>query len=220
VDGETEEILSEMAEIRGSKYLSYSRHGWAFQGEQVAQNKNEKPEWLEAFLQRTFFDSCSVHPIRRNEKNRYCINCDTSACQYCMTCTTHRHHKILKIYRHVYKDVVSLAAMEKYIDCAEIQPYKCNKRLVIALNPLPHCGPTSKNETSCDICNRRLAEPDMHRYCSISCKVIAFERKSSDSAPPFLSIQSPNKEKRKELLLKTEQPKHKRKGIPQRAPFF
>ncbi|XVF14829.1 hypothetical protein REPUB_Repub09cG0095100 [Reevesia pubescens] len=135
-----------------------------------------------------------------------------------MTSNTHRHHKILKIYRHVYKDVVSLGAMEKYIDCAEIQPYKCNKRLVIALNPLPHCGLTN-TETSCEICKRRLAEPDLYRYCSISCKVKAFERKSSDSGPPFLSIQSSNKEKRKKSL-KIEQPKHKRKGNPQRAPFF
>ncbi|XP_022760153.1 uncharacterized protein LOC111306605 [Durio zibethinus] len=190
------------------------------QVEQVIQNKNQKPEWLEAFLQRTYFGSCSLHPIRRNEKNRYCINCDSSACQYCMTSTTHRHHKILKIYRHVYKDVVSLGAMEKYIDCAEIQPYKCNKRLVIALNPLPHGGPTLNAETSCEICKRRLAEPDLYRYCSISCKVIAFERKSSDLAPPFLSIQSLNKAEKRKKPLKIEQPQHKRKGKPQRAPFF
>ncbi|XWS46448.1 hypothetical protein CRYUN_Cryun14cG0067900 [Craigia yunnanensis] len=170
-------------------------------------------------MQRSFFDSCSVHPIRRNEKNRYCINCDSSACQYCMASTTHRHHKILKIYRHVYKDVVSLGAMDNYIDCAEIQPYKCNKRLVIALNPLPHCGPTLNTEASCEICRRRLAEPHLYRYCSISCKVIAFERKSRDLDPPFLSIQSLNKEKRKKLL-EIEKPKHKRKGNPQRAPFF
>ncbi|GMJ01344.1 hypothetical protein HRI_003803600 [Hibiscus trionum] len=182
--------------------------------QQVVQNGNGKPEWIGAFLQRTFFDCCSDHPIRRNEKNRYCINCDLSACQYCMSSATHRHHKILKIYRHVYKDVVSLGSMEKYIDCAHIQPYKCNKRLVVALNPLPHSGPTSNTETSCDICNRRLAEPDLYRYCSISCKVMAFERKSSDSLPPFLSTMSLKKD------LETEEPKHKRKGKPQRAPFF
>ncbi|XP_039024849.1 uncharacterized protein LOC120157966 [Hibiscus syriacus] len=179
---------------------------------QVAQNRNEKLKWIEAFLQRTFFDDCSDHPIRRNEKNRYCINCDSSVCQYCMSSSdTHRHHKILKIYRHVYKDVVSLGSLEKHIDCAHIQPYKCNKRLVVALNPLPHSGPTLNTETSCDTCKRRLAEPDLYRYCSISCKVIAFERKSSDFDPPFLSKLS---------LKKIEEPKHNRKGKPRRAPFF
>ncbi|KAK8614967.1 hypothetical protein V6N13_068753 [Hibiscus sabdariffa] len=181
---------------------------------QVEEEVNGKPKWVEAFLQRTFFDCCPDHPIRRNEKNRYCINCDLSACQYCMSTNTHRQHKILKIYRHVYKDVVCLGAIEKYVNCAHIQPYKCNKRLVVALSPLPHSGPISNTETSCDICNRRLAEPDQYRYCSIACKVIAFERKSSESDPPFLSTLSLKKE------LKTEKPKHKRKGKPRRAPFF
>uniref|UniRef100_A0A2C9WLI5 B box-type domain-containing protein n=1 Tax=Manihot esculenta TaxID=3983 RepID=A0A2C9WLI5_MANES len=86
------------------------------------QRNNKRPvEWLEGFLKRSFFESCTTHPIRRNETNRYCINCNLSACQYCMSSANHRHHKILKIYRHVYKDVVSLAAMEKYIDCSQIQ---------------------------------------------------------------------------------------------------
>ncbi|KHN41051.1 hypothetical protein glysoja_013393 [Glycine soja] len=68
--------------------------------EQVAQRKIHKPRWLEAFLKKTFFDSF---------------------CQYCVTLPPHRHHKILKIYRHVYKDVVSLTTMEKYIDSSQIQ---------------------------------------------------------------------------------------------------
>ncbi|XP_058008139.1 protein RGF1 INDUCIBLE TRANSCRIPTION FACTOR 1-like [Hevea brasiliensis] len=186
---------------------------------QTILRKNKKPvEWLEHFLKRNFFESCTTHPIRRNETNRYCINCNLSACQYCMSSANHRHHKILKIYRHVYKDVVSLAAMEKYIDCSHIQPYKCNKRLVISLNPLPHCGPLSNNGV-CDVCKRRLAEPEFYKYCSISCKVTAFGRKSSESDPPFLSIQIPtNIGRNKES--KTEKQKRKRKGIPCRAPFF
>ncbi|PQM40742.1 uncharacterized protein Pyn_06833 [Prunus yedoensis var. nudiflora] len=38
-----------------------------------------------------------------------------------MASGAHRLHRILKVYRHVYRDVVSLAAMEKYIDCSQIQ---------------------------------------------------------------------------------------------------
>ncbi|KAI5591320.1 hypothetical protein BDE02_04G071200 [Populus trichocarpa] len=64
---------------------------------------------------------------------------------------------ISKLIFNVYKNVVSLGAMEKYIDCTQIQPYKCNKRLVFGV---------------CEICKRRLAEPELYNYCSISCKVL------------------------------------------------
>ncbi|XP_061347846.1 protein RGF1 INDUCIBLE TRANSCRIPTION FACTOR 1-like [Gastrolobium bilobum] len=176
--------------------VSSSREG--NKDEQEAQSEACKPRWLEDFLENTFFDSCTAHPCRRNELNKYCINCNMSLCQYCVSSGPHRHHKILKIYRHVYKDVVSLAAMEKYVDCSQIQPYKCNKRLVISLNPLPHCGSALNNEATCNICSRKLTEPDLYRYCSISCKVKAFLRKPDDSVPPFISIQSPPQEKQEE----------------------
>ncbi|KAJ7964447.1 PLATZ transcription factor family protein [Quillaja saponaria] len=189
------------------------------QVQQAAQHKVHKPRWLEAFLRKTFFGSCEAHPIRRNELNKYCINCDMSACQYCLSSGTHRHHKILKIYRHVYKDVVSLGTMEKYMDCSQIQPYKCNKRWVISLNPLPHSGSTTNSETACEICKRRLTEPDSFRYCSISCKFTAVSRKPCDSVPPFISIQSPTQEIPKNAP-EHQKPVKKRKGTPCRAPFF
>ncbi|KAF8015936.1 hypothetical protein BT93_H1470 [Corymbia citriodora subsp. variegata] len=41
--------------------------------------------------------------------------------------------------------------------------HKSNKRPVIAMNPLPHSGPTTTNgKTSCEICKRRLSEPDLY----------------------------------------------------------
>ncbi|RDY07500.1 hypothetical protein CR513_08378, partial [Mucuna pruriens] len=191
--------------------------------EQVVQRKIHKPRWLEDFLRKTFFDLCTTHPYRRNELNKYCINCNLSVCQYCASSGPHRHHKILKIYRHVYKDVVSLASMEKYIDSSQIQPYKCNKRLVISLNPLPHCGSAINNESSCNTCNRKLTEPDLYRYCSISCKVKAVLSKPNDSAPPFISIQThpprPSQEKQEEAS-ELQKSLKRRKGIPHRAPFF
>ncbi|XP_027333426.1 uncharacterized protein LOC113848216 [Abrus precatorius] len=188
--------------------------------EQVAQCKVRKPRWLEAFLKKTFFDSCTAHPFRRNELNKYCINCNLSVCQYCVSSGPHRNHKILKIYRHVYKDVVSLAAMEKYIDTSQIQPYKCNKRLVISLNPLPHCGSAINTEASCDTCSRKLTDPDVYRYCSISCKVKAFLCKPNDSVPPFISLQSPPPQEKQEDAAEPQKVLNKRKGTPRRAPFF
>lgn len=80
-----------------------------------------KPVWLDLFLRRTFFDSCSVHKLSKNDLNKYCINCDLPVCRYCISSASHGEHKILKIYRHVYKDVVPLCDMEKHIDCSKIQ---------------------------------------------------------------------------------------------------
>ncbi|GMP32446.1 hypothetical protein CsSME_00006201 [Camellia sinensis var. sinensis] len=79
------------------------------------------PEWLESLLQRTFFGSCTIHEAPKNELKRYCINCNSSACQHCIEAGSHAEHKVLKLYRHVYKDVVPLNAMEEHIDCSEIQ---------------------------------------------------------------------------------------------------
>ncbi|KAI4320271.1 hypothetical protein MLD38_033769 [Melastoma candidum] len=177
--------------------------------------QKRKPEWLDPFLSRVFFNPCPKHPILRNELKKYCIDCDMPACQYCVSIGIHRQHSVLKIYRHVYKDVVYLHSMEKHMDCSEIQPYKSNKRLVISLNPLPHCGQSSAEKGTCEICKRRLTDADLYKYCSISCKVMAFSRKSDNSKPPFLSVQAQETE---------EQPpkprRRSRKGTPRRAPFF
>ncbi|PON85991.1 hypothetical protein TorRG33x02_181960 [Trema orientale] len=63
-----------------------------------------------------------------------------SACQYCMSSGAHRHHKVLKIYRHVYKDVVSLSAMEKFVDCSQIQ--WLNPKLSFSQSMRPRFGKT------------------------------------------------------------------------------
>lgn len=174
--------------------------------------RQQKPEWLERFFTRTFFDPCSEHPIRRNELNKYCIDCDASLCQYCLSLASHVDHRLLKIYRHVYKDVVPLDEIERHIDCTQIQPYRCNRQMVIALTPLPHSGAKTNDEATCQTCRRKLIEYDVYSYCSISCKVEAFARKKNDSAPPFLSLDQSVKTEKKLT--------RKRKGIPHRSPLF
>ncbi|KAL6952062.1 hypothetical protein U1Q18_041424 [Sarracenia purpurea var. burkii] len=137
--------------------------------ERAAQRKG-KPEWVESFLQRTFFSSCAIHEPPKNELNKYCTDCNLSVCRHCIDAGSHAEHKVLQIYRHVYKDVVPLREMEKHIDCSKIQAYKCNKQLVIALNPLPHSGSQTTEEAACDKCKRKLLDPNANRYCSIACK--------------------------------------------------
>ncbi|XP_021738404.1 uncharacterized protein LOC110704893 isoform X2 [Chenopodium quinoa] len=199
------------------------------QGTQVDSRKL-KPGWLEKFIKKTFFEPCSEHPIRRNELNKYCIDCDTSLCQYCVSLASHSGHRILKIYRHVYKDVVPLDEIERRIDCSKIQPYRCNRQLVVALTPLPHSGAKTNEEAACQTCRRRLIEYELYDYCSISCKVGAFLKKQNDFDPPFLlldqveekieqvqisSVSAPPSPVPTKIVTKTR----KRKGTPYRAPL-
>ncbi|CAL5189900.1 unnamed protein product [Lathyrus oleraceus] len=128
----------------------------------------------------------------------------------------HQNHQILQVFRNVYKDVVCLAALETYIDCSKIQPFKCNKRLV--LNCLPLCGSTSDDAASCNI-SRKSKEAQSYQYCSIACMVKSVSRKSDDSVPSISSIQAPSHESRVEISEPSKR-KRKRKGTPHRAPLF
>ncbi|XP_049414512.1 protein RGF1 INDUCIBLE TRANSCRIPTION FACTOR 1-like [Solanum stenotomum] len=168
------------------------------QGELERPSRN-MPAWIGPFLKKTFFGTCLVHDeLQKNELNKYCITCDSDLCRNCIATNKHNEHDLLKIYRHVYKDVVPLDEMEKYIDCTKIQPYKCNKKWVIALNPLPHCGSGSLivGDPTCYTCKRRLNDPEQFRFCCIACEVEAKWRKIVEMKK-----------------------KRKRKGIPRRAPL-
>ncbi|KAF5762573.1 putative transcription factor interactor and regulator Znf-B family [Helianthus annuus] len=82
--------------------------------------------WLYLFLGRTFFLACDRHP--GNNQNRYCIDCDMAACPHCIAEGNHASHRVLNIYRLVYKDVVSVDQMSTHIDCSRIQV--CNRIIV------------------------------------------------------------------------------------------
>ncbi|KAI4315926.1 hypothetical protein L6164_023954 [Bauhinia variegata] len=100
------------------------------------------------------------------------------------------------------------------------KPYKCNRQVVISLDPLPHDGstPMSENDASCELCGRKLTEPYSHSHCSTSGKVRLVSSKPIDSVPPFISVENPV-EKQEETPEPSKRSK-RRKGIPCRAPFF
>ncbi|XP_041998296.1 uncharacterized protein LOC121748136 [Salvia splendens] len=135
----------------------------------------------------------------------------TSKIGYCIISGEHCNHSILTIYRHVYQNVVPLCEMQFYIDCDKIQPYKCNKKWVVSLTPLPHNGSglLIEGDGACYLCKRKLTDPDRFRFCSIACKV------QSDigegMVEPYVRkpevVQKPNR-------------KRGRKGVPHRAPFL
>ncbi|XP_015956725.1 protein RGF1 INDUCIBLE TRANSCRIPTION FACTOR 1-like [Arachis duranensis] len=180
---------------------------------QVAKAKKVKkalqPEWLKSLLKRTFFESsCATHPVLKNELNQYCVTCTELICQNCASGPKHVLHKVITIYKHSYKAVVRIDAMREHIDCSQIQPYKSNKLSVIALEPLPHHGSVKwRRASSCKTCRRKLANPNLYRYCSISCKVQA--------VLTFILLKEDQKEE-----AGTSKRVNKRKGTPARAPFF
>lgn len=45
------------------------------------------------------------------------------ACQHCLAEGTHADHRVITIYRLVFRDVVALDDMNKYIDCSRIQVF-------------------------------------------------------------------------------------------------
>ncbi|KAL6497386.1 hypothetical protein OROGR_029315 [Orobanche gracilis] len=172
------------------------------------------PIWVDSFLEKIFFEKCPSHDSQKNELNRYCINCDASICRYCIAYGGHRNHRVLTIYRHVYQNVVPLSEMEMHINCDRIQPYKCNKKWVVSLNPLPHNGSGSliEGDGACNICKRKLTDPDRFRFCSITCKLHAFTGTSIPQLPDqdFRILQPENLSKRM----------RSRKRVPHRAPSF
>ncbi|XLR59066.1 hypothetical protein S83_009738, partial [Arachis hypogaea] len=81
-----------------------------------------QPEWLKSLLKRTFFESsCATHAMLKKELNQYCITCTDSICQNRASGPKHVLHKVITIYRHIYKDVVHIDAMREHINCSQIQ---------------------------------------------------------------------------------------------------
>ncbi|MED6155015.1 hypothetical protein PIB30_001697 [Stylosanthes scabra] len=139
----------------------------------------------------------------------------------------HHGHEILKVWKYMYEDTVSLDDMNKYFDCSEIRPYTCNGQKVIHLDPLTCCDPRS-----CKISPQKLSgETIKYLYCSISCKVeklvpavIPDENQNAPEErqenPPQEGQETPPLQRQEENPKPVSFRKRSRKGTPHRAPFF
>ncbi|XP_019193146.1 PREDICTED: uncharacterized protein LOC109187415 [Ipomoea nil] len=160
------------------------------------------PKWVELFLQRTFFSSCLVHEeVQKNEMNWYCITCDVAACRHCLSSDdSHESHTLLKIYRHVYRDVVTLAEMGVHIDCSNIQ--------------VDEGG-------ACDLCRRRLNDPRLYRFCCLACKVESHMKKAIANNK-VVRVDAELEVAADEEVGCTTQTRRKRtrKGVPHRSPLL
>ncbi|KAM7484696.1 hypothetical protein LguiA_000705 [Lonicera macranthoides] len=129
-----------------------------------------------------YFEACTTH--RLEKKDQFCIDCCISLCSNCLPIHNHRFnppHKIVKIRRYVYCEVIKRQDLSKHFNCSGIQAYQTNKSKVIFLKqrtqqqqPQQHNNNiSSNNNNSCIICQRSLPEP-LSLYCSIACKVDQF----------------------------------------------
>ncbi|XP_074337502.1 protein RGF1 INDUCIBLE TRANSCRIPTION FACTOR 1-like [Apium graveolens] len=190
--------------------------------------------WLQTFLEKEFFKSCSTHNLSNNETTMYCIDCDLPICKHCFSPSgSCGGHKTIRIYRHVYQDAVVGKDLKKLIDCSKIQLYKCNKKRVATLHPLDNkikVQEVTETSSNCDICKRSLHNPAAYRYCSLECKVKAISRKEKITDHPFLNLGTAAAADRDsaeaagtrdtvaaDSMLTTVERKKKRKGVPHRA---
>nr|KAJ0216394.1 hypothetical protein LSAT_V11C300127030 [Lactuca sativa] len=193
-------------------------------------------KWVKSFVSKTFFGACGAHNGFHGNENKYCINCEQAACSHCLAEGRHANHKVIKIFRLVYMDVVSMDEMTAFLDCSKIQPYTSNGKQVFALSPLPHQGSGKlKLDTSCNFCARKLMNPARCTFCSIACKVQHMYEISTNKpttkvpktvrpVPENGRVRDPvtNNVHRVARVNRKKQPPttSRRKGIPVRAPPF
>ncbi|WZZ18043.1 hypothetical protein YC2023_111132 [Brassica napus] len=80
----------------------------------------EFPAWLEVLLKEKFFNACLDHEEeKKNEKNILCIDCCLSICPHCLP--SHTSHRLLRIRRYMYNDVLRVEDGSNLMDCSLIQ---------------------------------------------------------------------------------------------------
>ncbi|KAL0714896.1 hypothetical protein Bca4012_021875 [Brassica carinata] len=128
----------------------------------------EFPAWLEVLLKEKFFNACLDHEdVKKNEKNILCIDCCLSICPHCLP--SHTSHRLLRIRRYMYNDVLRVEDGSKLMDCSLIQPYKVNSSKVVFINERPHSRQFRGSGNFCNTCDRSLQSP--YLFCSLSCKI-------------------------------------------------
>ncbi|TVU10887.1 hypothetical protein EJB05_44441 [Eragrostis curvula] len=169
-------------------------------------------------------------------------------CYYCKS-RHHSTHRVIQIRRSSYHDVVRVSEVEDILDISNVQTYVINGAKVVFLNERPQvrgCGASigktlSSSSHKCETCWRALL--DEFRFCSLDCNLRGMRK---DTEMPNLCDNGPNDQEKVEDVIcsgntssnakskkeslgdnNQEEPpakrvarRHRRKGIPQRAPFF
>ncbi|XVF02898.1 hypothetical protein REPUB_Repub04eG0214600 [Reevesia pubescens] len=191
------------------------------------------PPWVIVMYNTIFFRNCVSHPnAKKNELDRFCIDCLQSFCSHCFS--SHAIHKHVKIRRYIYSDVINRQDLCKLFNCSGIQTYHTNKAKVVFLKQRTTAHhhqqqqqQSNSREYSCIICDKSLQ--DNLLYCSIACKVLDIygdEHSNHHHSSKLLRCLKDEDEDHKEAYVrrlpstKKRRLRQTRKGIPLRAPMF
>ncbi|KAM7487773.1 hypothetical protein LguiB_025257 [Lonicera macranthoides] len=104
---------------------------WAHTG-QTFNSQEEVPEWLKVMYNTVYFEACTTH--RHEKKDQFCIDCCISLCSNCLPIHNHRFnppHKIVKIRRYVYCEVIKRQDLSKHFNCSGIQVFAKEKTIQV-----------------------------------------------------------------------------------------
>ena len=208
------------------------------------------PSWLELLLATQFFTTCANHLLAsRNECNLFCTQCETKPAAFCNYCRSSDHstHRVIQIRRSSYHDVVRVSEIEDILDVSDVQTYVINSARIVFLNERPQlrassvpiCKAPTSSTHSCETCSRVLL--DAFRFCSLGCNLRGLNMEAGMQAmvgnnprsngmdhvaridnvgSSTTNDQNSCNDKNYEEPPPKRVARHRRKGIPQRAPFF
>ncbi|XP_066309066.1 protein RGF1 INDUCIBLE TRANSCRIPTION FACTOR 1-like [Miscanthus floridulus] len=210
----------------------------------------EVPSWLELLLATQFFTICTTHFLAtRNECNLFCTQCEAAPralCCHCRSCD-HSTHRVIQIRRSSYHDVVRVSDIGDILDIRDVQTYIINSARVVFLNERPQLRSSgvsiskasSSSSHNCKMCGRALL--GAFRFCSLGCNLKGIKEDmdmpvmvesrleyggkdivtSNDNVgSSTASIKDSCNDNNEEEPPPKRIARHRRKGIPQRAPFF
>ncbi|KAJ7559788.1 hypothetical protein O6H91_04G101300 [Diphasiastrum complanatum] len=141
--------------------------------------KKEGPEWLRLFLAGHYFSHCKHHVSGKSEKNHFCIDCvQGPLCSSGLH--SHASHNTLQVRRASHMDAVRINDIQNYLDVSNIQAYTINGAKIIFLLSRPHSKIGKAGFSSCEICERSIADPV--RFCSIACKLVCAKQNLDDTS--------------------------------------
>ncbi|KAK8526211.1 hypothetical protein V6N12_020690 [Hibiscus sabdariffa] len=162
------------------------------------------PPWVIVMYNTIFFENCVSHPDeKKNELDRFCIDCLKSFCSHCLS--SHALHKHIKTYHTNKAKVLFLKQRTQ----SHQQQQRSNSR-----------------DCRCSICDKGLQD-NTSLYCSIACKVLDIHRdeESEETSNHKLMGCLQHEEDDQEIYVRlplTKKPRLRqtRKGVPLRSPMF